>query len=254
MTKIHIEPKWSSVKPCGNYVYIHKRMSDGTVFYVGRGKGRRAWLFSNRSLHWKRVAIKNGVYVEIIKSDIDISCSKTLEIITIALYMNNGCRIVNISDGGEGRSGVKTCALATENMIKSLGKKVYSSLGEVFSTVADAGRAMEGIGYGLGSAKSISSAANGKRKTACGRAWSYNCMPEHPVHFGYDSTSFYSKERRSKAVLMDDEIVFSSGKDASDFLSSQEGRAINSSYISKACSSGLLVFGHKFRYLDVSNN
>ena len=36
------------------YVYIHKRQSDGIVFYVGKGRGKRAYYFHERNDHWKK--------------------------------------------------------------------------------------------------------------------------------------------------------------------------------------------------------
>lgn len=50
------------------YVYLHKRPTDGTVFYVGKGKGRRAWTTKSRNFHWQNVVNKNGGFeVEILR-------------------------------------------------------------------------------------------------------------------------------------------------------------------------------------------
>lgn len=66
MTKIDISPKYSEVKPEGYYVYLHRRATDGSVFYVGKGKGRRGWdLKREYNKHWIRAAIKHGITVEI---------------------------------------------------------------------------------------------------------------------------------------------------------------------------------------------
>lgn len=70
VTKIQITPKWSTVKPDGFYVYIHRRATDGSAFYVGKGRGKRAWRWGeSRNPHWRNIASKNGVYVEIYKDN-----------------------------------------------------------------------------------------------------------------------------------------------------------------------------------------
>lgn len=44
------------------YVYFHKTL-DGDIFYVGKGRNKRAWYKSNRSKAWKEVSEK-GYFVE----------------------------------------------------------------------------------------------------------------------------------------------------------------------------------------------
>lgn len=47
------------------FTYIHRKVSDNSVFYVGMGSKKRANLVSNRSKEWQNVADEHGVYVEI---------------------------------------------------------------------------------------------------------------------------------------------------------------------------------------------
>jgi hypothetical protein len=49
------------------YVYLHKKATDGSVFYVGKGKGKRAYSKFSRNIHWKRTVEKYGYFVEIYK-------------------------------------------------------------------------------------------------------------------------------------------------------------------------------------------
>jgi hypothetical protein len=42
------------------YVYLHIRKDTGNVFYVGKGKCRRAFWSSNRNRHWCAISQKVG--------------------------------------------------------------------------------------------------------------------------------------------------------------------------------------------------
>lgn len=83
------------------YVYLHKRKSDGAVFYVGKGTGRRAYRTAGRSEWWHRVASKHGFKVEIIFFGTEADCFD-VERAKIALFRSSGEPIVNASDGGDG--------------------------------------------------------------------------------------------------------------------------------------------------------
>ncbi len=90
------------------YVYLHRKKTTGEVFYVGKGKGRRAWQHSDRSDYWKKVANKHGYLVELFQNNIQEWYAFELEKELIAYYgrenLNEGT-LVNFTDGGEGVSG-----------------------------------------------------------------------------------------------------------------------------------------------------
>lgn len=46
------------------YVYIHRRADNGQVFYIGKGRLRRANNKSLRSIFWKRLVSKYGYWIE----------------------------------------------------------------------------------------------------------------------------------------------------------------------------------------------
>ena len=48
------------------YVYLHRRKTDNKVFYVGKGKNRRAWCTDKRNKHWNNVVDKHGFNVDIV--------------------------------------------------------------------------------------------------------------------------------------------------------------------------------------------
>lgn len=92
------------------YVYLHKRATDGSIFYVGKGSGNRSTDFTHRSLHWKYVANKYGVVVDIALDNLSEDEAFAEEVRLIALHGRKDKKsgtLVNKSDGGEGPSGMR---------------------------------------------------------------------------------------------------------------------------------------------------
>jgi len=86
------------------YVYVHTRATDGSIFYVGKGKGKRAWSKYSRNKHWKHIVAKHGYNVVIVQRDLTEGQSLELEVMLIAdIGKENLC---NLTDGGEGVSGL----------------------------------------------------------------------------------------------------------------------------------------------------
>jgi len=82
------------------YVYVHKKASDGAVFYVGKGCGKRAWKKSDRSDWWKAIENKYGRVVEIIAKGLSEDEAFAME---QKMIMEIGrCSLCNLTDGGEG--------------------------------------------------------------------------------------------------------------------------------------------------------
>lgn len=88
-----------------HYVYAHRRASDDAIFYIGKGKGRRAWSASGRNRHWKFVTNKHGFRAQIIKDGLPESCALSLEKIMIARIGLSG--LTNATFGGGGIPGWK---------------------------------------------------------------------------------------------------------------------------------------------------
>lgn len=89
------------------YVYIHKK-PDGTPFYVGKGTGNRAYQFSKRTQWHKNIVAKYGkenIIVQIINC-VNESQAFDLEKIYIKQFKIDGVQLVNLTDGGEGVSGL----------------------------------------------------------------------------------------------------------------------------------------------------
>jgi hypothetical protein len=84
-------------------VYAHRRETDGSVFYIGKGKGRRPWSRQGRNPWWRHVASKHGYTVEILRARMSAPCALTLERIIIrSIGVEN---LTNLVDGGGGVPG-----------------------------------------------------------------------------------------------------------------------------------------------------
>jgi len=81
------------------YVYVHTRATDGSIFYVGKGEGKRAWS-KNRNKHWKNIATKHGYNVTILLNNLTEEQAFILEKQTIATLGRES--LCNMTDGGDG--------------------------------------------------------------------------------------------------------------------------------------------------------
>ena len=87
------------------YVYEHIRPDTNQVFYVGKGKGKRA---SNkeRNKHWHNIVNKAGgfTYRKIVEN-VDEELAFLAEQERIDQLKKLGIKLCNLTDGGEGSSG-----------------------------------------------------------------------------------------------------------------------------------------------------
>lgn len=114
------------------YVYLHTRLSDSTIFYVGKGFGRRAWSSCGRNEWWKNTVKKHGFAVTIFKDGLDEKTALALEIELIA-KMRKTEKLVNLVDGGGGTRGWKhsqkaKAAISKFNKGKKLSQKALGAL------------------------------------------------------------------------------------------------------------------------------
>ena len=116
-SRIKIE-KLFDFEPRGYYVYVHRKMTNGEIFYVGKGKGRkpkermRALSLAGRTELWTRSARKYGVTCEIVLDNLTEEYALELEREFIAFYgrisTNDGCltNFLSIGNNNPGASGV----------------------------------------------------------------------------------------------------------------------------------------------------
>lgn len=92
------------------YVYEHVRPDTGATFYVGKGKGKRAWCSHGRNPHWHNVVAKTGYVVRFAASNLDEELAFLVEIERISQLKLAGHGVVNLTSGGEGVSGYEPTA------------------------------------------------------------------------------------------------------------------------------------------------
>lgn len=112
------------------YVYTHLNPQTKEVFYVGIGKGNRAWnQWAGRNKFWENYVNKHGFEVEIIAENITRNQAGKIEIELIAhlgrRQIEEGGTLVNRSIGGDGGSGgyTHTEEWKRQHSERQLGKK-----------------------------------------------------------------------------------------------------------------------------------
>lgn len=98
------------------YIYLHRRLIDNSIFYVGKGSRRRAWRKCDRSNEWNYEA-NLGYITEILIKNIDEEFAYLLEIECIDKYKKMGCNLVNKNDGGAGCKS-ENVSIATKEKLK----------------------------------------------------------------------------------------------------------------------------------------
>ncbi len=103
------------------YVYEHWRLDKDECFYVGKGKGRRAYEKSCRGNHWKSVVkylnkIGSAYEIRMVKTGITEKEAFSLEIERISFWKSIGVNLTNKTNGGDGTSGMKHSEQAKAKM------------------------------------------------------------------------------------------------------------------------------------------
>lgn len=204
------------------YVYIHRKQSNGEVFYVGKGKNKRAWSKDGRTDYWHRVVKKHGLVVEIVLSGLQEWYAFELETDLIALYgrkdLNEGC-LINMADGGEGASGV----IATDD---ARAKISAARMGMVFSEEHR---------------QNLSKAHAGKVLTESTKAKMSKYRKGRPHHDEWNKNLKASLQKvAGKKIVREDGVVFNSYLEAAQSVSNDPAK-----YASIATSLGSLISGRR---------
>lgn len=182
-------------------IYLHRRATDNSVFYVGTGTIERSKKRGNRSEFWNSTVRKYGLVVEVVRTGLTKQCANTMEKITIAKHRSLGDRLVNLTDGGEGPLGM----VHSLEVRRKMGKPVYCSNGMRFHTCLEAADWAGGKSTSL-----IGECCRGKKTSAYGFAWSFDAVPDHPERTGKEARAHTARVAHSKAVISDRGERFSS--------------------------------------------
>lgn len=251
MTTVYIDEPYPKVKPSGHYVYIHYRLSNGMPFYVGKGSWDRAWekSWSNRSQWWMRVALKNGVKLEICQDGLTEDEANTLEMWLIAKLRHEGHELVNLTDGGEGKSGIPMPESTRLAIISSLEKPVWCSNGMFFNSYKSAAEWLVSEGINGARGPNIGLCVRGETGSAYGYFWSSD--PCDGVYF--ETRSEKISRRNLKKVERSDGVVYDSVMIALKDLESV-GIFSNNFSIICACARGERDSAHGYSWRYVRND
>lgn len=83
------------------YIYRHRRLKDGSIFYIGKGRGDRFSSERGRNTYWTRIVKKDGGFIaEIVKDTMSETEAFELE---VQLIKEIGLdKLTNITEGGVG--------------------------------------------------------------------------------------------------------------------------------------------------------
>lgn len=102
------------------YTYAHFR-PDNSVFYIGKGHGRRAWSNKNRNPHWHHVTAKHGEHkVEVLAQWPTEQEAFDHEKFLIWCFRDMGVSLTNLTDGGDGAAGYKHTKESIQKRLDSM--------------------------------------------------------------------------------------------------------------------------------------
>jgi len=171
------------------YVYIHRKKSNNEIFYVGKGKDRRAYRKDHRNIYWNKVVNKHGYEIEIYKDNLTEKEAFELEIKLINELKEKGLQLTNMTDGGEGWSW--TYHNEKDRLEKALLHPTFDN--KKYSFINEDGRTFEGyslefqIKYNL-KARTLRSLISGKNKSYFG--WRLSTTTQYGYQYGENHASY----------------------------------------------------------------
>jgi len=115
-------------------VYIHRKKTNGEIFYIGMGNSDRPYqkYATSRSVVWHRIVNKHGYVIEVIRKDLTKQDALNIEkdLIELIGRRDKGLgSLVNLSDGGVGVTGNGTSCYNIET------GKIYKTIGDACKDV-----------------------------------------------------------------------------------------------------------------------
>jgi len=239
MSKISITPKYKDIprreRPEGYYVYLHRRATDGSVFYVGKGRKDRGWHISRQyNRRWMGNARKYGCVVEIVDDSMSEDQAFELECNLIEEYgLDN---LANMTTGGDGSSGV----------VSSRRKEVCCSNGMKFESMHEAVDWLRANGHPKASVGTISACCSGRVRSSCGMAW---WIADGGMQYDYQDPGLLKSQSYGRPVIRSDGKTYKSSKIAALDLR-ETGKALATSSAIRLCCSGKIgsAYGFDWKY------
>jgi group I intron endonuclease len=88
------------------YTYSHCKLN-GSIFYIGKGVGDRAWQKDNRNTYWHNTVNKYGYHIEVLAQWETEKEAFEHEKFLISCFRDMGIKLVNLTNGGEGSAGYR---------------------------------------------------------------------------------------------------------------------------------------------------
>jgi hypothetical protein len=121
------------------YVYEHTRKDTGAVFYVGKGHGGRHCSKRNRNQYWHNVVNKAGGFDHrVVYTDQSEELILLAEIEKINQLRMLGVTLVNLTDGGQGITGLKHSEQSKRLMSEKLKGKSHKHTPESIEKIRQA--------------------------------------------------------------------------------------------------------------------
>ena len=100
------------------YVYEHLKADTCEVFYVGKGCRKRARDKDNRSKYWWNIINKHGFEVRYVVKNVEEEFAFLVEQERIDQLRRLGVKLCNLTNGGEGSSGLVMSQSARDKLSK----------------------------------------------------------------------------------------------------------------------------------------
>jgi hypothetical protein len=207
------------------YVYEHWRLDRDECFYVGKGKGGRAYSMKNRNRHHQAIVAKLGrigsaFEVKIVASGLLEETAFMLERERIAFWRASGVDLTNMTNGGDG--------------VRGLSQEVKDKI--AFANV--------GNKYNLGRFWTLEQrVAMSQKKQGCQAPFETEKMRENRAK----NCRKAALERRRKVVCVNDELEFNSVVDAANHYN------LSKSTVSAICRKRRnAAYGLKFKFKEIA--
>lgn len=215
------------------YVYLHRKRTDGSIFYVGKGQGTRAYNRAGRNKGWKSVESNNGRTIDFVVKNVKEDYALFLESVLISKFRSEGIELVNVSDYGNSQEG-KTA----HNR-----KPVICSNGMKFDCVHHAKDWVRSEGHNRATVSAISWCADGRYNSMYGYAWWWEGdEPKEYVPPAVGRDDFKKKSVR----CIDNGMIFDSIQEAAIWVG--HGRVASTSSKIGMCCNGLRGSAYKHRW------